>query len=117
MTISGNRGSVSAGGERAHTAHHPPILGNAAVKGDNGAYPIGLIVMEDENSLLVPYVSSETDTPAGVIDEPVDTATESSAFVLRHGTVRAGLLKVGPAGDAAADDDIKKLATIGIFAI
>ena len=117
MTISGNRGSVSAGGDRAHTAHHPPILGNAAVLADNGEYPIGLIVMEDGNGLLVPYTTAETDTPAGVVDEPVDTATESSAPVLRHGTVRLDLLKVGAAGDAAAEADIKKLATVGIFAV
>jgi hypothetical protein len=51
-----------------------------------------------------------------VIDEPVDTAAETSAFTLEHGTVRESLLKIG-AGDPATAADIRKLATIGIYAV
>lgn len=116
MSISGNRASVSAGGERAHTDHHPPILGNFAVLAGNGEYPIGLIVQLDASDKLIPYTAT-TDTPVAVIDEPVDTASEGSVLVVRHGTVRRELLKIGAGGTAAGDDDIKLLATIGIFAV
>jgi hypothetical protein len=118
MTISGNRGSFGVAEERAHTDHHPVIIGNGQVLADNGEYPIGLIVKRDENDLLVPYTGpADTDLPAGVIDEPCDTAEDGSAMVILHGTVRGGLLKIGTAGDPATADDIRKLATIGIFAV
>lgn len=116
MTISANKTTVSAGGERAHTDHHPPILGNYAVLADNGEYPIGLIVQFDAGGNLIPYTAT-TDMPVGVIDEPVDTGDEGSVLMLRHGTVRRDLLKVGADGDAATDADIKLLETIGIYAV
>jgi len=118
MPIKGNLGTISAGGERAHTDHHPAVTGTAPVKADNGEYPIGLIVKEDENGDLVPYIGeADTDTPAAVIDEPVDTATETSAFTLVHGTARQSVLKIGADGDPATEADINKLATIGIYAV
>ncbi|WP_338669766.1 hypothetical protein [Pseudodesulfovibrio methanolicus] len=117
MTIKGNIGTISAGGDRAHTDHHPAVTGSRRVKADNGVYPIGLIVKEDENAELVPYTGeADTGTPVAVIDEPVDTATETSAFTLAHGTVRQSVLKIG-AGDPATEADINKLATIGIYAV
>jgi hypothetical protein len=118
MPISGNLGTISAGGERAHTDHHPAITGSASVKADNGEYPIGLIVKEDANGDLVPYTGTDdTDDPVAVVDEPVNTADDSPAFVLRHGTVRRDLLKIKAEGDPATSADIKKLGTIGIFAV
>lgn len=118
MPIKGNIGTISAGGERAHTDHHPAITGSRPVKANNGTYPIGLIVKEDSNGDLVPYTgASDTGTPSAVIDEPVDTATETPAFTLEHGTVRASVLKIKAAGDPATPADIKKLATIGIYAV
>jgi hypothetical protein len=118
MTISGNLGTISAGGERAHTDHHPAITGSTVVKANNGEYPIGLIVKEDANGKLVPYTgANDTGTPVAVVDEPVNTLEASSAFILRHGTVRRDLLKIKAAGDPATPADIKKLATIGIFAV
>lgn len=118
MAISGNRGSIGAEGERAHTNHHPAVIGHGSVLANNGEYPIGLIVKEDAGGLLIPYTgSADTDTPVGVIDEPVNTAEEGAAMVVRHGTVRANLIKIGATGDPATADDIKKLATIGIFAV
>jgi len=116
MTIKGNVGTISAGGERAHTDHHPAVTGTGKVKANNGVYPIGLMVKEDANGDLVPYTGA-SDTPVTVIDEPVDTAAETSAFILRHGTVRASLLKIKAAGDPATPADIKKLAAIGIYAV
>lgn len=118
MAIKGNIGTISAGGDRAHTDHHPAVTGSRSVKADNGEYPIGLIVKEDENGDLVPYLGdSDTDAPVAVVDEPVDTATETAAFTLEHGTVRGSTLKIGAAGDPATAADIKKLATIGIYAV
>mgnify|MGYP000368561618 CR=1 FL=1 len=118
MAIKGNIGTISAGGDRAHTDHHPAVTGSRKVKADNGVYPIGLIVKEDDNGDLVPYTGeADTGTPVAVIDEPVDTASETSAFTLEHGTVRESVLNIGAAGDPATEADIKKLATIGIYAI
>ncbi|WP_419787222.1 hypothetical protein [Pseudodesulfovibrio sp.] len=118
MPIKGNIGTISAGGDRAHTDHHPAITGSREVKADNGVYPIGLIVKEDENAELVPYTGeADTGTPVAVIDEPCDTASETSAFTLEHGTVRSSLLKIGADGDSATAADIKKLASCGIYAV
>jgi len=118
MGIKGNVGTVSAGGDRAHTGHHPPILGSRKVKVNNGIYPAGLIVKEDGAGDLVPYDgATDTDPIVAVIDEPVDTAENSSAITLEHGTARKSVIKIKAVGDAAEAADIKKLATIGIYAV
>lgn len=120
MTITGKIGSISMEGERAHTAHHPPILQNRAVKAANGVYPAGLIASEDANGDLVPYTGAETgvgSVPVCVIDEPVDTATETSVQVLVHGTVKESLLTKDAAADPAEAADIRKLMNIGIYAV
>lgn len=118
MAISGNRGTVSAGGDRAHTDHHPPVLNSRAVKASNGEYPIGLIVKEDANGDLVPYTgATDTDPIVAVIDEPVDTAEVTSALTLDHGTVRSDLLKIDSTGDPATAVDVERLKAIGIYAV
>tara|TARA_Y100001954_G_scaffold239591_1_gene316130 strand:- start:2837 stop:3193 length:357 start_codon:yes stop_codon:yes gene_type:complete len=118
MPIKGNVGTISAGGDRAHTDHHPAVTGAAKVLADNGEYPIGLVVKEDATGFLIPWTGeADPDEPVAVIDEPVNTAEETVAFVLRHGTVRSSLIKVGATGDPATTADLKKLATIGIYAV
>ncbi len=116
MSITGNRGTIGAGGDRAQTNHHPAVSMAGSVKADNGVYPQGLIVKEDADGNLVPYTGT-ADTPVAVIDEPIDTAADTVAMIVVHGTVRTSELKIKKVGEPATVADIKKLAKIGIYAV
>ena len=116
MAKPGIIGSFEANQERAHTDHHSPVITNSMLKSDNGTYPTGMIVSEDENGDLVPYTgSSGADTVDGVMDFTVDTATATSGLVLRHGTARTICVGTGAAAPTAAQ--LAACRRAGIFPV
>jgi hypothetical protein len=96
---------------------HPPVVGAASVKPNNGQYPAGLVVAEDSNALLVPWDpagSAPVNVIVGVITEPVDTTVETEASLMVHGAVNTNKIIVGTGPIDAAG--IKALQKAGIFA-
>lgn len=97
---------------------HPAVVVSMKVKTNQGELPGGTIVAKDANGEIVPYDPAgivPVNEPVGVLVYTIDTAKETVAPVLRHGTVvrRALLVK----GNAPSETDILKLEKIGIFAI
>lgn len=111
--MDGNFGTISYTEERARGAHHPPVIRTAAVKADNGEYPLGLVVSKDINGDVVPYDVAETFY--GVLDEKCDTATTSAAMCIVHGSVRLDALKANIAGDAPDAALLAILFEAGIY--
>lgn len=107
-------GRFSAGGERAHTESHPPIINSGKFKLGNGELPIGQVLMRDAELLLVPYTGAIDEVMVGVLDNSIDTTTEDVGSYLAHGTVKTRLLTKGN-GVALDPAELLELHTIGIY--
>ena len=97
---------------------HPAVILAKPVKADQGVLEKGLIVALDANGKVVPYNPSaggSTANPVGVLVERVDTSKETVGNVLVHGVVFRERLIVADA--EVTEDDLKKLAEIGIWNI
>lgn len=96
---------------------HPPIIVAMTALADNGVLAEGLLVAKDANGKLVAYNpagAAPLNAAVGVLTQELDTAEDTSATVIRHGTVRAAGLLVGAV--AATADDFETLVGIGIYA-
>lgn len=116
MTISGKAFSTTRNEARAQNpAGHPPVVIPGTLKANDGTYPCGLILKYDADGItLIPFV--EGDTPVGVLDEDIDTATQGSGNYVRHGSVVNDMLKVGAVAKAAPTAAaLIKLQAAGIF--
>jgi hypothetical protein len=96
---------------------HPPIIVALTAKADNGILAEGLLVAKDADGKIVAYNpagAAPLNVLKGVLTQELDTAEDTSATVLRHGTVRGASLTVG--GVAADADDFEALVAVGIYA-
>ena len=97
---------------------HPAVILTKSVKAGQGVLEKGTIVALDGSGLVVPYNPSATDStgsPVGVLVERIDTDKETAGNVLVHGVVFGERLVVKDGSVTA--DDLKKLASIGIYSI
>jgi len=109
---------------------HPAVILSMQVKAGQGVLEKGTIVGKDADGLIVPYDPDATivvdpttgatapapwATPVGVLVERVDTDKETIGNVLVHGVVFRERLIVADA--EVTEDDLKKLAEIGIWNI
>ena len=116
MAINGKTLSITRDEVRAQNpAGHPPVVMGGKLKANDGTYPVGLILKYDTDGVtLIP--ATESDIPVGVLDETVDTAAMSSGNYVRHGSVNAGVLKVGAIAQAAPSTALLiDLQAVGIF--
>ena len=101
---------------------HSPVCLTGAFAEDQGTLPKGLIVAKNASGLYVPYVPAATNgtqNPKGVLAEELDTTVNTSAPVVKHGTVVADMLLVGTSESTsnATEDDIELLSDITIYAV
>lgn len=97
---------------------HPPVILSLKTKANNGVLTAGLIVAKDANGDLVAYDPaglSPINAPVAVVTITCDTAQESMAAVLVHGTVVAANLLTG--ANPAGATDLAALRDIGVYAI
>ena len=101
---------------RVVSAQHDPIIQSMSALADNGTLVEGLIVAKDAAGEIVAYDPAGAGTvlePVGVLTQELDTTADTSASVLRHGTVNTELLV---AVDTDPDEaDLALLEGIGIF--
>lgn len=116
--MNANVGSIDPAPSRVVAGTHPPVILSLAAKADNGTLAAGLLVALDSNGDIDAYDSggvAPLTTVVGVLTQELDTTEDTTALVLKHGTVNADLLLEGSsAADAAA---IAALEAIGIFAV
>jgi len=121
MPVSGNVGTYTPPKpeEAVYSEErHPAVILTKPVKASQGVLEKGTIVALDGSGLVVPYNPSATDstaTPVGVLVERIDTDKETAGNVLVHGVVFRERLVVKDGSVTA--DDLKKLASIGIYSI
>ncbi len=101
---------------------HSPVVQTGVFKDAQGTLPKGLILAKDGNGLYVPYApaaSDGTQNPKAVLAEEIDTTENTSALVVKHGTVVEEMLLVGTseATSSASEDDIALLSDITIYAV
>lgn len=97
---------------------HPPVIVGCTFAAGSDVFEAGTIVAKDANGAYVAYDASASDTtktPVGVLDEKIDTAKQTVARVLLHGTVIRD--RVVTAAGAATQEDIDALATAGVYAL
>jgi len=113
MVMDGVKGRFEAGGERAHTTSHPPIIKAGKFKPNIGVLPAGQVLQRVAN-LLEQFTGAEGEVMVGVLDAPLDTSTDEVGEYVVHGTVKDRLLTKdnGTALDAA---ELIKLYEIGIY--
>ncbi|WP_321402697.1 hypothetical protein [Maridesulfovibrio sp.] len=113
MVMDGVKGRFEAGGERAHTTSHPPIIKAGKFKPNIGELPAGQVLQRVAN-LLEPFTGAEGEIMIGVLDAPLDTASETVGEYVVHGTVKDRLLTKDN-GTALDTADHFKLYEIGIY--
>lgn len=113
MANEGVLGKFKVEGEKAATDDHPVIIHALLLdSGVTGVLPAGLLLERTGAGDYQPYSSG---TPCAVVNEPCDSAVESSAKSVVHGCVKARLLKTGT--NAADDAAIAALMDHGVFAV
>lgn len=120
----GHLGKFTFGGERAATDDHPGILHALPLAAEvTGVLQPGTLLksvaLADVNPADVVYalfLSTDTVAPCAVVDKPCDSASESSAICVVHGTVKTRLLITGDA-KAVNGAQIAQLNERGIFAV
>lgn len=101
---------------------HSPVCLTGIFAEAQGTLPKGLIVAKNTSDLYVPYspiASDGTQNPKGVLTEELDTTVNTSAVIVKHGTVVADMLLVGTSDSASAptEDDLSLLSDITIYAV
>lgn len=96
-------------------SRHPPVIFNYMVAEDNGTILAGQIVSLDAEGKIVPYTTGGTPVGIAICKTETDGGTETSALVLVHGTAIREKVLVGDT--AAAEADINKLASVGVYAV
>jgi len=112
-----NIASITPKVSRIVVGTHAPIIVTMVAKADNGVLPEGLLVAKDADGKVVAYNpagAAPLNVLKGVLTQELNTAEDTSATVIRHGTVRGAGLTVG--GVAADADDFEALVAIGIYA-
>lgn len=120
----GYLGKFTFGGERAATDDHPAVLHAVPLTaGLTGILSPGTLLkcvaVADSNPADVayaPFLSTDTVCPCAVVDKPCDTASETSALALVHGTAKTRLLATGD-GKKPSGAHLAKLNERGIFAV
>lgn len=113
MVMDGVKGRFEAGGERAHTTSHPPVIKAGKFKAGIGELPAGQ-VLQRVAGLLEQFTGADGEIMAGVLDGPLDTSSETVGEYVVHGTVKDRLLTKGD-GTALDAADLFKLYEIGIY--
>lgn len=119
--MNGILGTYNYGDSAVIDTTHPPILGTAKAKANNGTLAEGLIVAKDTNGDLVAYDPAGAGATAslavikGVLVHDCDTTKDDAAVIIKHGTVSQAKLLVGAAVPNAAN--LAALEAFGIFAL
>jgi hypothetical protein len=98
---------------------HPAVKKTIPAAAAQGVLPGGMLVAFDGSGNVIPYNrsgSSPTNVLKGVLDKEIDTAKDTAAIVILHGTVTRELLVHGAASGAVTAPDIAALEAIGIWA-
>jgi hypothetical protein len=113
-----NIGNIVPSVSRVVVGGHSPIIVTMEAKAANGILPEGLLVAKDANGKLVAYNpagAAPLNVLKGVVTQEINTADDTGATVIRHGTVRKEALKTGSSASSA--DDIEALVAIGIYTV
>ena len=121
MAVSGNIGTYTLPKpeEAVYSEErHPAVILSKSFKAGQGVIEKGTIVALGGDGNVVPYNPSASDStaiPVGVLIERLDTDKETVGNVLVHGVVFRERLIV--AGGSVTEEDLNKLASIGIYNI
>ena len=101
---------------------HSPVVQTGMFAEAQGTLPKGLILAKNGDGVYVPYApaaSDGTQNPKAVLAEEIDTTVNTSALVVRHGTVVEEMLLVGTSvsTSSATEADIALLSDITIYAV
>ncbi|MDY6904093.1 MAG: hypothetical protein SWH61_05340 [Thermodesulfobacteriota bacterium] len=86
MAVDGKLGSVSRNDERARGNGHAPVIRTAVLAEDNGEYPVGMLLAENDSGEGIPYEvvteeavgtgdGAETDFSGSLASAPVQPGT------------------------------------------
>lgn len=119
MSINGKAFSTTRDEVRAQNpGGHPPVVLSGKLKTNDGTYSVGTLLKYDTDGItLIPMVTAGA-AVVGVLDETIDTATQTSGNYVRHGSVVASVLKVRDGSDNETDPSVTDLILLqanGIF--
>ena len=115
MTITGKTSSFIRDERRAQNpAGHPPVVTGAALKANDGTYPLGQILKRDADGITC-VRAEEGDTFCGVLDSAIDTTVQASGNVVIHGSVVVDNLVIGAASTVPTQASMLALQAKGIF--
>lgn len=117
--MNGKIASASAGYASVASPTHPPVKKTILAASAQGVLPGGMLVALDATSHVIPYNragAAPANVLKGVLDKEIDTASDTAAIVVVHGTVIAELLVHGAASGAVTSADLAALEAISIWA-
>ncbi len=115
MTIQGKTATFARDEKRAQDpTRHAPVIVAGKIKANDGIYPTGMLMKVGSDGETWEQTAT-SGAHTGVLDSQIDTTADTNGLVVIHGSVNAGVLCIGNAGDAPAAADLRILTTAGIF--